>query len=76
MDLGLRNVSMIRLYSECCGVSFHSEIRRPNWSFLIPDVRYGLSAGSCRVHLGWDCVFGRVIREYGVIALSGVQPQG
>ena len=56
VDLGLRNVSMIRLYSECCGVSFHSEIRRPNWSFLIPDVRYGLAAGSCRVHLGWDCV--------------------
>ena len=56
VDLGLRNVSMIRLYSECCGVSFHSEIRCPNWSLSLPDVRYGLAVGSCRVHLGWDCV--------------------
>ena len=56
MDFDLCNVSMIRLYSEYCGVSFHGEIRRPNWSFLIPDVRYGLAVGSCRVRLGWDCV--------------------
>ena len=47
---------MSRLYFEYCGVSFHSEIRRSNWSSLIPDVRYGLAVGSCRVHLGWGYV--------------------
>ena len=39
----MRNVSMVRLYSEYCGISVHSEIRRLNWSSLAIDVCYGLA---------------------------------
>ena len=56
MDFDLCNLSMIRLYSEYCG--FPSTVKSVVriGVFSIPDVRYGLGAGSCRVHLGWDCV--------------------
>ena len=41
--LGLCNVSMSRLYSECYEISVHGEIRRLNWCSLAIAVLCGLS---------------------------------